>query len=261
MSTTTIREVDALSGPLERINPITLDELQSVAELQTRVDRKYLLPIATLETLLTELSDGFRVLEIDGRRTFSYRSVYFDTPELAFFRQHLQGRRHRYKVRTRVYLDSGQCMLEVKSKGPRSLTIKQRTRHPLPECEQLTEPAGAFVASCIGNSVPVASLKPTLETHYRRSTLVHEGTASRMTCDVDLVCSVNGHERRGNPDEVLVETKSLAGASPADHWLRAQRIRPHKVSKYCIGVALLYPDARSNPWRRTLRRHFGWGDA
>lgn len=251
-------EVDALSVPLERINPISLDELQAIAELQTRMDRKYLLPVATLETMLAELSDQFRVLEIDGRRTFSYRSVYFDTPQLAFFNQHLQGRRHRYKVRTRVYLDSGQCMLEVKSKGARSETIKQRAPHPLGECESLTGPAEAFVTSCLGGSARVSSLRPSLETHYRRTTLVHEGTASRMTCDVDLVCSLNGRERRGKPDEVLVETKSLAGAGPADRWLRSRGIRPHKVSKYCIGVALLYPEARSNPWRRTLRRHFGW---
>jgi hypothetical protein len=28
------------------------------------------------------------------------------------------------------------------------------------------------------------------------------------------------------------------------------------VSKYCVGVAALHPELRSNPWHQTLRRYF-----
>jgi hypothetical protein len=35
-------------------------------------------------------------------------------------------------------------------------------------------------------------------------------------------------------------------------------IRPVRMSKYCIGVALLHPDMAANKWHRLLVRHFGW---
>jgi hypothetical protein len=35
-------------------------------------------------------------------------------------------------------------------------------------------------------------------------------------------------------------------------------IRPVRLSKYCIGVALLNPDMAANRWNRLLVRHFGW---
>ncbi|MDK1476545.1 hypothetical protein QNO07_24595 [Streptomyces sp. 549] len=46
------------------------------------VDRKYILPIADLPLVLSGLADDFRVLEIEERREFGYRSDYFDTPDL-----------------------------------------------------------------------------------------------------------------------------------------------------------------------------------
>ena len=51
-----------------------------LAELQTRVDRKYFVPADVFRRLIAELADELQVLEIDGRRTFGYESVYFDTP-------------------------------------------------------------------------------------------------------------------------------------------------------------------------------------
>ena len=67
---------------------------------------------------------------MDGRRTFGYESVYFDTPELSTYRAHLQRRRQRFKARTRTYTDTGLCMFEVKLTGARGETVKQRVPHP-----------------------------------------------------------------------------------------------------------------------------------
>ncbi|WP_230854391.1 VTC domain-containing protein [Arthrobacter terrae] len=77
------------------------------------------------------LGKDFRALEIGPRRVFEYESVYFDTPELEQFRAHRQGRRRRYKVRTRTYVDSGLCMFEVKFKGQRGQTVKHRMPYQL----------------------------------------------------------------------------------------------------------------------------------
>jgi hypothetical protein len=96
---------------------VALAELQETAALQTRVDRKYVLPLDALPGLLAALPDGTRRLVIDGRDAFGYESVYFDTPDLDAFRLAAGRRRRRYKVRTRTYCDTGGCWLEVKTRA------------------------------------------------------------------------------------------------------------------------------------------------
>ena len=40
--------------------------------------------------------------------------------------------------------------------------------------------------------------------------------------------------------------------------LRSMGVRPVRISKYCLGVALLHPDTAANPWNRLLNRQFAW---
>ena len=98
--------------------PIGLAELVERAALQTRVDRKYVVPLAAVGALLTALGSRARILEIDGQRSFRYESVYFDTPELTSYLLTARRRRRRFKVRTRTYVDSSECWLEVKTRVP-----------------------------------------------------------------------------------------------------------------------------------------------
>ncbi|MBE6484531.1 MAG: VTC domain-containing protein [Actinomycetaceae bacterium] len=108
---------------------IGLEELSDTAELLQRVDRKYLLPRASAAHLVADLADlGARALTIDNRREFSYLSVYFDTRTLDLYRAAATGRRRRFKVRERMYLDSGLHFLELKTRGPRHLNVKDRMR-------------------------------------------------------------------------------------------------------------------------------------
>lgn len=264
----TSRAQALLAGALSRRAPVGLDEVMTHAALLTRVDRKYLVPLATFETMLAGLDERFQVLSIDGNRAFGYRSVYFDTPELACFHHHLQGRRRRFKIRTRTYLDSGDCVLEVKAKGHRDETVKDRSPYQPIDFDRLTPAGQAFVADRLAASgsawsaasgspaVDVGRLRPAVETNYRRSTLVDLTSGSRFTCDVDLRFRSSDRVADGPAGAVLVETKSATGGGTLDRMLRGLGQRPLSMSKYCLGVALLNPWARSNPWHRTLRRHF-----
>ena len=65
-----------------RLAPTGLAELNAAAGLLVRVDRKYLVPLATAQGLVDALAGAARVLQIEGRRGFSYASTYFDTPDL-----------------------------------------------------------------------------------------------------------------------------------------------------------------------------------
>lgn len=234
-------------------DPITLGELTEAAELQTRVDRKYVLPVAEAEALMARLDPETRVLEIDGERTFRYRSSYFDTPDLISFRLTAYRRRRRFKVRTRTYLDSSLCWLEVKTEGYRGGTVKNRL--PYRMCDQDTvEPGRRFVDDILGDRD--FELVPTLLTHYRRTTFCQASGDSRLTVDVGLVWTGADGRELGLPDVAVVETKTGSAASPADRLLWASGHRPTSISKYATGLTVLRPDLPDVRWRRLKRRHF-----
>lgn len=241
---------------IDQLEPIALDALQAYADLQTRVDRKYIVSPDVAADLLAAGGSRLQVLEIRSRRAFEYESVYFDTPALASYYGAAYSRRRRFKVRTRTYLDSDLCALEVKKTGGRGETIKVRQDHAIAERAALDRGARDFVSQHLQDLDP-RDLAASLTTHYSRSTLLG-ASGARMTFDTGLFFSRPGGGRTQAHPDVLIETKSPASATPADRWLWRQGFRPIRVSKYATGLALLTPGLRANKWARTLRTHFGW---
>jgi VTC domain-containing protein len=227
--------------------PVGLAELEERAALCSRVDRKYLMPETSAMTVVAGLDA--RVLEIDGVRRFTYESLYFDTPELVSYLRTAYRRRHRFKIRTRTYVDSGATWLEVKVPGPRGSTIKYREPH------ESVEAGRAFVGDVfarhdLGN---FDNLNPVLRTAYRRVTLLLRD--SRVTVDTGLRWHDGDRELR-LPGMAIVETKTGSAASPADRRLWQCGHRPLAISKYATGLAALRTDLPAAPWRRVLRQHF-----
>jgi VTC domain len=249
----------AVATAVEMVDPIGLDELMALAELQTRVDRKYFVPAKVFRRLIGELAGELQVLEIGGRRSFGYESVYFDTPHLDTYRAHLQRRRQRFKARTRTYTDSGLTMFEVKLLGSRGETVKERLPYPTEHRAELTDEALAYLGAALCRAYrqePPAGLRATLVTTYRRTTFVSRSGEARLTCDVGLICRDLRQEVGDTGTHVLVESKSAGRSSAADRILRDLGVRPAAVSKYAVGVAALHPELPSNPWHQTLRRYF-----
>src|SRR5690625_6786473 len=215
------RSQASLTAMTAKMPRIDLDELSEIAALQTRVDTKYLISPEQLVAVLDQIGSHLRVLQIDGKRSFGYESVYFDTTALRTFRDHRQGRRLRFKVRTRLYRNSGECMLEVKEKKARGKTVKRRMAYPAAERFALKAEGRKFVAEVLRAQygTQTAELIPALRGTYLRTTFVdaHEGT--RMTCDTDLAWE-NDSQRVSGPDSVVVETKSAAGTSRVDRAIR-----------------------------------------
>ena len=238
---------------------VSLEQVLSVAELTTRDDVKYVIPVDTLPTLLPRVPLQLAALDIGGLRTFDYESVYFDTERLDLYRDHLQDRRRRYKVRIRSYRDSGDAMLEVKLKGRRGQTVKHRLDHDFSRRAELTHEGRAFLDSVVSAAYGFTppALRPVLTTAYRRATLVDLERSARVTIDVALSW-FDGESSHCAEHVVLIETKSLSGAGPVDALLRSMGHRPLRVSKYCMGVALLHPETAANRWNRPLTRHFQW---
>jgi hypothetical protein len=250
--------VTAVDDLAEGFPPVALDDVIRLASLQVRLDRKYVVPVDLVGELCADLGADFHALEMDGRRLFGYESVYFDTPDLETFRAHRQGRRRRFKLRTRTYTDSGDCLVEVKLKDRRGATVKHRLPHEIALRDRLDDRARAFVAAVLADSAvdPPPDLHPVLRTTYRRATLVDLRAGVRITFDVDLQFGAAGRVEAG-PPQVVVETKS-AGSEPAHRAFAQRGMRPVRLSKYCVGIALTHPDLAANRWNRVLRREFGW---
>lgn len=235
--------------------PISLAELNSTAALMSRSEQKYFVPPDLLAQILTDLG-GVKVLQIDGVRHHEYSSVYFDTGNLLFFRQHVQGRRIRHKVRIRSY-SSGESFLEVKAKGGRGQTVKERIR--LPHGPHLGAEAREFIDRHLGHPGASHALSKVLTTIYTRVTFAVG--PDRVTCDFNLRFQPfragrpygAGHE---GPTQILVETKTATGRSRVDSELTSAGIRPTSVSKYGVGIALGFPDVPTNRWNRVLRHQF-----
>ena len=242
-----------MASVLGPIAPVGLEQLEASASLMTRRDRKYLVPWGVTQQLIRLLAPTSHVLEIDDRRSFRYQSVYFDTPALTSYLGAARKRPHRYKVRTRSYLDSGLCLLEVKTRDGRGRTVKERISHPFERHSQLGDGGRAFVSDCSLIGTTAAELRPVLTTRYLRSTLLlPEGV--RVTIDTEL--RSQGPDGRGVRLEgmAVVETKSGGAPSTADRTLWELGYRPIRVSKFCTSLSALYPELPHNKWTQALRR-------
>ncbi len=245
--------------------PVDLAQVEGRAALSVRTDRKYILDAATFARLAERLAEDHLALEVGGQRLRAYDSIYVDTPDLSSSRHHLQGRRRRFKCRTRLYADGGRCFFEVKLKGARGETVKRRLEVPTAAHGELLRVARRFLAieldAAYGLDAPLV-LDSTVATSYTRLSLVAVDERERVTCDSDLALR-SGHERHEIlPGLVLVETKTALGNGVADRQLRRLGVRPvASCSKYCLGVALTHPDVRDNSFRRLIRRHFRGPDA
>ena len=242
--------------PLDNLQSISLAELNRDASLLTRKDRKYLVPLPVARRLV-EVND-LHVLEIDGRRSFRYESVYFDTPDRVSYLAAAHKRRRRFKVRTRSYLDSGGCSLEVKTRERRGLTEKHRLPYEVEQRACLNSEALEFVDQFERIAPLSRHLEPVLTTRYERTTLLEPNSMSRITIDTNLEIETAGGANLTLPAMAVVETKTSGQPCAVDHFMWSVHQRPTKISKYCTGLAALTPGLPANKWNRVLRSFFGW---
>jgi len=250
-------DAEAVIPQLSQLPAVGLEELTTEAALLTRVDRKYLVPSATARRILSTFTTEARVLEMDGNRTFAYDSVYFDTPDLDSYMLAAHGRRRRFKIRTRTYLDTALSFLEVKTEGAREATVKERIPYELCNRDRLTREGRAYVNEALAatlGGVNFGPLEPVLSTRYRRTTLFLPDSGSRATIDSEVTWQRPDGQPWVLDDAVVVETKSGSAPGPLDKHLWRNGVRPCRISKFATGMAALHPGLPANRWNQTLRR-------
>lgn len=213
-----------------------------------RTDTKFVILESQLPQVLGEVSEYYKVLEVEGKRLSQYHSRYFDTDELKFYHDHHRGRAGRIKVRVRTYAEVGLSFLEVKRKDKKGDTIKKR----IPVDGFLTdfndEQVG-FLEEINGHSY---LLSPSIENSFKRVTLVNNVAEERLTIDTDL--SFNDKRlfsgQKGDLAIIEVKQSGLQRQSPIMKVLKAHHILPYKVSKYCLGMASLHPGLKQNRFKQ-----------
>lgn len=271
LTTTVLAPRTTIAPDTTLLGTVSLDDLNAAAGLLTRVDRKYLVPACAAQSVVDAVAGRARVLDIGGTQHFDYASTYFDTPELTSFEMSAHKRRRRFKVRTRSYLDSGLCFIEIKTCGCRGATVKERIRCSLDDADRITDEGAEFladrleaagIASSHRSSRALArSLTPVMATTYQRTTLHLPDDAARATIDTDLAWTALALEADGSVsrdatvhagDLAIIETKNPATPAPTDRRLWTDGHRPARISKYATGLALLRADLPANKWHRVL---------
>jgi len=242
-------EIDEI---LADYDSITLEEIER-ASLLRRKDRKYLFSTRFLPEVLKQVSETYRVLEINGERSHPYRTFYYDTPELEMYHKHHRGMANRHKVRFREYSTSDVRFLEVKRKNARGITNKKRIQTSGMDQITLLKEADFLEKNSPYHSEGISF---TLENGFNRTTLVSQSQAERITLDFQLSFKGHGEEACLDlPGVCVAEIKyenHLSG-SVFHKALRDSKIKPRRFSKYAIGMALLHPELKQNRFKERVR--------
>ena len=245
--------MEDILGIVKGMAPITLDEMSAV-KLMNRIDTKYLVTETQLREILLRIREGYCAQEVEGNRLSPYNTVYYDTPELMMYLIHHDRHLVRDKVRVRTYVDSHLTFCEVKHKNNKGRTKKKRIEvEPIANIVDNPE-AAAFLAE--KQPYAVNTLTPHLVTIFDRFTLVNYAKTERLTIDCNLRFENlrNGHTASMAPLAVMELKQDGRAKSLIKDVLLDLRIRPFKVSKYCIGTCLTRPEVKQNRFKKKLRR-------
>ena len=240
---------------LARMEPITLEEMDSI-KLMNRVDTKFVTNAAVLRDVLDDAAKkGYRVCTIEGQRIAGYLSLYYDTPELAMYMAHQNGRKTRQKVRTRTYLISGESFLEIKRKNNHGRTKKKRIRIPSGDFGHFDTNAEAAAFLAEKSWFTADQLQPRCTTEFDRITLVNQEKTERVTMDMNLHFHNMATGKDGSmADAVVIELKQDGRLpSPMRKILADHHVKPYRISKYTIGTVLTDPNAKDNRFKEKVR--------
>lgn len=205
----------AFDSKLQNFQALTLTELNAQASYLKRIDRKFLLTKSQFSEILEDLKEDFQVLEIAGKKVFSYDNVYMDTDNYLFYNQHQDKFKTRTKIRTRLYKDSDMAFFEFKQKI-NGITQKFRYQFPSEEHGVMTKWKKRFFEwvwqSMYQSTDQTPHIFPSIKTAYKRITLVEKTWSERLTVDFSVKTLDLRDEKAQNitlKNLVIIESKSL----------------------------------------------------
>lgn len=240
--------MNLIEQELSKIAPVTLKQLDSV-KLQNRIDSKYIMNKQQLALLLAGIANDQFVLEIDHTRIFNYKTIYFDTADFQFYKDHHNGCVNRIKVRSREYVESHLAFYEIKRKLYGTRTDKQRK--VIPSLYQSVPQEDYDLIQY--KRLMGRPIEKKLTNNFKRITLTNKKFTERITIDLDIHFD-NGKKRCWLPDLVVVEVKQgkTDVFSSTIQMLKKLRVHESGFSKYVIGVSLLENEVKHNNFKPIL---------
>ncbi len=238
-----------ISEIISDFTPISLEEMDHV-KLLDRIDTKYVLHEAQLADFLPAVAAHYKLLVIGNESLHPYETLYFDTPGFHLYQMHHNGKRNRYKLRCRKYINSGTAFFEVKLKTNTRRTIKKRI-----QIEGIQETLDGTLNKYIKENTKGThtNFVPVLRVFFDRLTLVNIDGNERLTVDVNLRYSANGSTREIK-DMAIVEVKQQKhSVSPFRQLMRKKRQSRNYLSKYCLGVTSLNSGLKKNRFKEKFR--------
>lgn len=250
----------ALLNRLSGFSAINLTELNATASYLKRIDRKFLLTEKKFLEILSDLSDDFRALEIDGKRVFLYDNVYMDTEDYLFYNQHQNKVPSRTKIRTRHYTDAGDLAFFEYKQKENGVTKKFRYQFPAQEHGTMTKGKKRFFEGVFQSlySDKAPSISPAMRTKYNRLTLVSKTGEERLTIDFNI--SVKDLRTKGAKNIkldnlVIIESKSLSTDCKSIQIIESHGVdRANSCSKYSLGVIYSGLAEKWSKFQETMNR-------
>ncbi len=242
-------------GLLSQFDPIRIEEMDSI-KLMNRIDSKYLTDTLVLHEILRDaLAGGYRIFENCGKRLLGYDSIYFDTEDVRMFTEHRRGKATREKVRTRSYTDSGQFFLEVKRKDNHKRTRKKRISVPVEDFSDFSKDPETCEWLDSHSDYSAEVLSPSLESTFKRITLVNKNLSERITIDTSVAFrNLRTKTLAELGAAVVIELKQdgRVGSQMKDILLK-HRVKSIRISKYCIGIVSTDSNAHPGRFKSKLR--------
>ena len=161
--------------------PISLEQMSGV-KLMNRTDTKFVTTVDKLRQLLLLAQSDYYIQEIDGERNLEYDTTYFDTANFDMYNQHQWNHANRQKIRFRTYCISGLQFMEVKTKNNHGRTKKKRIE--VTDMDVSDAVKRTFLEKHLRYAAD--TLRPAINNHFRRITLVNRGKTERLTIDSQL---------------------------------------------------------------------------
>lgn len=233
---------------VQRFEAIGLEQMEGV-KLMNRTDTKFVFKLPVLAQILEEVLPFYFAVETEGIRLFKYETQYYDTKNLDLYLKHHAGKLKRYKIRHRIYSQSGIGFLEIKFKNNKGRTVKTRTKCNSRPAEWTQEQV-----LFLEKNQPHWSkdLTPSLRIDYNRITLVNKTSKERVTIDLQLRFIAERCTKEFNQLVIAEVKQDRRIDSPFLKAMKNCHVREGSISKYCMGIVETGMAPKKNNFKEKL---------
>ena len=213
--------------------------------------QKYISSTKKVGNILFSLGNRFRVLNVGGKKVFSYRTLYFDTWNCCFFNEYLNESPLRHKVRLRETQNGNRCYFEVKvSDSTKNQRLKQRIAIESWECFKNNQSQELLKK---GTGLTFDQITPILGCQFKRIVLIDDKAQQRVSIDLSPVfINPSTGVNVGVPELVIIETKrNTENADLFAELIDSESAQKSDISRYMTGMLATNPSTK----RYTVNRN------